>query len=66
VVGIMKLAGLHFSQLTVNDHSADKQSGVNLTLLFPLRQTSGRGRQQTPVTSEESVRVLLLSRSVRL
>jgi len=31
----MKLVVLHCSQLTVNDHSADKRSGVNLSLSSP-------------------------------
>jgi len=62
VVGIMKLVVLHYSQLTVNDRSADKQSGVNLVLSSPAyppplsptsgeREVSARQRQQTPVSS---------------
>jgi len=46
VVGIMKLVVLYYSQLTVNDRSADKRSGVNLALSSPaypppLPRTSG-------------------------
>jgi len=50
----MKLVGLHYSHLTVNDRSADKR-GLVLILcchlpptlpLFPLPQANGRGRRQ--------------------
>jgi len=36
----MKLVGLHFGQLTVNDLSADKRSGVNLALSSPTPSPS--------------------------
>jgi len=36
----LKLVVLHYSQLTVNDRSADKQSGVNLALSSVSRLTS--------------------------
>ena len=54
----MKLVVLHYSQLTANDRSGDKWSGVNLTLSSPayppLSPTSGRW-QQTPMILLQSV-----------
>ena len=63
----MKLVVLHYSQLTANDRSGDKWSGVNLTLSSPayppLSPTSGR-RQQTPMILLQSVSGLLMPLSV--
>jgi len=67
VVGIMKLVVLHYSQLTANDRSGDKWSGVNLTLSSPayppLSPTSGR-RQQMPMILLQSVSGWLMPLSV--
>jgi len=58
----MKLAGLQCSQLTVNSHSADKCSDVNLSLtpsphLDPLSDSMIGRWQETPVTWEESISI---------
>ena len=54
MVGIVKLVGLNFSQLTVNDRSVNnKRSGINLPLSFPAYPPSlSRERERSSVAAE--------------